>query len=59
MKEKGIIPVIYHYKGIDQDKDFFENRSNLEEGNAGTNIYLLTKVNRILGGSLMKKWKSL
>ena len=46
-------------KGIDQDKDFFENRSNLEEGNAGTNIYLLTKVNRIINGSLMKKWKSL
>ncbi|KAL4430312.1 hypothetical protein ABPG74_019471 [Tetrahymena malaccensis] len=35
--------------------DFFEQRANLEEGNA----YLLTKVSKILKGNIMKKWKSL
>lgn len=40
--------------GIIND-DFFEHRANLEDGN----IYLLTKVNKILNGSLMKKWKEL
>lgn len=44
MKESGII-----------DDDFFESRSNLEDGN----IYLLTKANKILNGNLMKKWKSI
>jgi hypothetical protein len=32
------------------DEDFFENRDNLEEGN----IYLLTKINRIINGNLLK-----
>lgn len=35
--------------------DFFEQRANLEEGN----VYLLTKVSKILKGNLMRKWKSI
>ena len=35
--------------------EFFEHRANLEEGN----VYLLTKVNKIINGSLMKKWKNI
>jgi len=41
-------------KGILND-DFFEHRSNLEEGN----VYLLTKVTKILRGNLIRKWKSI
>ena len=37
------------------NEDFFETRSDLEEGN----IYILTKVNRILNGNLMREWKEL
>lgn len=44
MKDSGII-----------NDEFFESRSNLEDGN----IYLLTKVNHILNGNLMKKWKNI
>jgi hypothetical protein len=40
-------------KGIDDD--FFENKYNMEEGN----VYLLTKINKILNGTLMRKWKDL
>ena len=41
-------------KGILND-DFFEHRANLEEGN----VYLLTKVTKILRGNLIRKWKSI
>jgi hypothetical protein len=36
-------------------EDFFEFRNDLEDGNA----YLLTKVNKMLNGTLMRKWKNL
>ena len=36
-------------------KDFFDKKDNMEEGN----IHLLTKVNQMLDGSLMKYWKSI
>lgn len=41
-------------KGMITD-DFFEHRANLEEGN----VYLLTKVSKILRGNLIKKWKNI
>ena len=34
-------------------KDFLDSREDLEDNN----IYLLTKVNQILEGNLMKVWK--
>lgn len=37
------------------DENFFEKRNNLEQGN----VYLLTKVNKILNGNLLKKWKQI
>ena len=43
MQEKGI------------NDDFFETRTDLEDGN----IYLLTKINKILNGNLLKSWKHL
>lgn len=44
MAESGII-----------NDEFFDHRADLEDGNT----YLLTKVNKILNGNLMKKWKNI
>ncbi|KAM3140231.1 hypothetical protein pb186bvf_007587 [Paramecium bursaria] len=52
-KEFTLLITKYAIQIIDELDDFLDSREDLEDNN----IYLLTKVNQILEGNLMKVWK--